>query len=126
YITDWVDARMVPLKEGQFALTDYVAYIQEFSEFLGPDVHILAVCQATVPVIAAVSLMAAENNPKQPFSMTLMGGPIDTRLNPTEVNGLAARKPFSWFERELIHRVPSRYPGANRLVYPGFLQHAGF
>lgn len=126
YVTDWVDARMVPVSEGPFHLNDYVRYIQEFIRYLGPDLHVISVCQPTVPVLAAVSLMAANNDPKQPRSMVMMGGPIDPRQSPTQVNTLATTKPYSWFEDNLIHRVPGRYPGAGRKVYPGFLQHAGF
>ncbi|HUH59241.1 MAG TPA: polyhydroxyalkanoate depolymerase [Candidimonas sp.] len=126
YVTDWVDARMVPASVGPFHLNDYVKYIQDFIRFLGPDVHVLSVCQPTVPVLAAVSLMAANNDSCQPRSMIMMGGPIDTRKSPTQVNRLAMTKPYSWFENNLIHRVPSRFPGAGRPVYPGFLQHTGF
>lgn len=126
YITDWIDARMVPLSAGPFHLNDYVRYVEQFLEFLNDDVHVIAVCQPTVPVLAAVALMSANNNPHVPKSLTLMGGPVDTRESPTEVNSLATTKPFSWFENNLIHRVPARYPGAGRRVYPGFLQHVGF
>lgn len=126
YVTDWVDARMVPVSEGPFHLNDYVRYIQEFIRYLGPDLHVISVCQPTVPVLAAVALMATDNDPKQPRSMIMMGGPIDPRQSPTQVNTLATTKPYSWFEDNLIHRVPGRYPGAGRKVYPGFLQHAGF
>ena len=126
YLTDWVDARMVPLGDGSFHLDDYIAYVIEFIAHLGPDVHVISVCQPTVPVLVAISLMAAENHPLSPRSMTMMGGPIDTRRNPTEVNALAMKKPFSWFENTVIYRVPSNYPGYMRRVYPGFLQHAGF
>ncbi|MBW6494476.1 MAG: polyhydroxyalkanoate depolymerase [Burkholderiaceae bacterium] len=126
YLTDWVDARMVPLSEGSFHLDDYVDYAIEFIRSLGPEVHVMSVCQPTVPVLAAVSIMATINDPRQPRSMIMMGGPIDTRQSPTEVNQLAIDKPFQWFERNLIYRVPARYPGAGRAVYPGFLQHAGF
>ncbi len=126
YITDWVDARMVPSSEGGFSLDDYVGYVQQFLRHLGPDTHVMAVCQPTVPVLAAVSLMAAQDDPACPRSMIMMGGPIDPRCSPTQVNSLASTKPFSWFENHLIHRVPPRYPGAGRQVYPGFLQHAGF
>lgn len=126
YITDWIDARMVPYSEGPFHLHDYVYYVQEFIRALGPDVHLMAVCQPTVPVMAAVSLMATEKDPKLPKSMTLMGGPIDPRKSPTQVNDLAASKPFSWFENTVIYSVPPNYPGHGRKVYPGFLQHAGF
>lgn len=126
YVTDWVDARMVPSSVGAFHLNDYVKYIQDFIRFLGPEVHVLSVCQPTVPVLAAVSLMAANNDACQPRSMIMMGGPIDTRKSPTQVNRLATTKPYSWFENNLIHRVPPRFPGAGRPVYPGFLQHTGF
>jgi poly(3-hydroxybutyrate) depolymerase len=126
YITDWVDARMVPLSAGDFHLHDYVAYCIDFIRHLGPDVHLVSVCQPTVPVLAAASIMATLKDPAQARSMTMMGGPIDPRKSPTAVNALATSKPFHWFERTVIHRVPGRYPGAGRLVYPGFLQHAGF
>ncbi|MGE0800750.1 MAG: polyhydroxyalkanoate depolymerase [Lautropia sp.] len=125
-ITDWIDARMVPQSEGNFHLHDYVAYCIEFIRHLGPDVHLMSVCQPTVPVMAAVSVMATLKDPKLPRSMTMMGGPIDPRRSPTAVNDLATNKPYHWFERTVIHRVPGRYPGAGRRVYPGFLQHAGF
>ncbi|WP_353171029.1 polyhydroxyalkanoate depolymerase [Paracandidimonas soli] len=126
YVTDWVDARMVPQSEGQFGLNDYVRYVQDFIRHLGPDVHVMSVCQPTVPVMAAISLMASNGDPCLPRSMILMGGPIDTRQSPTDVNRLATTKPFSWFENNLIHRVPARYPGSGRKVYPGFLQYASF
>lgn len=126
YVTDWVDARMVPAEEGTFGLDDYVRYIQAFLAHLGPDTHVISVCQPTVPVLAAISLMASQDDPNQPLSMVMMGGPIDTRKSPTQVNRLATTKPYRWFEDNLIHRVPPRYPGAGRKVYPGFLQHAGF
>jgi poly(3-hydroxybutyrate) depolymerase len=126
FITDWVDARMVPSADGDFHLHDYVAYCIDFIRHLGPDIHLVSVCQPTVPVLAAVSIMATLDEPAQARSMTLMGGPIDPRESPTVVNNLATGKPFDWFERTVIHRVPGRYPGAGRRVYPGFLQHAGF
>lgn len=126
YVTDWVDARMVPLSAGPFHLNDYVRYVQDFIRHLGPDVHVISVCQPTVPVLAAVSLMASANDPCQPRSMVMMGGPIDPRQSPTQVNRLATTKPYSWFESQVIHPVPPRYPGSGRKVYPGFLQHAGF
>ena len=126
YVTDWVDARMVPLSAGPFHLNDYVRYVQDFIRHLGPDVHVISVCQPTVPVLAAVSLMATANDPCQPRSMVMMGGPIDPRQSPTQVNRLATTKPYSWFESQVIHPVPPRYPGSGRKVYPGFLQHAGF
>jgi poly(3-hydroxybutyrate) depolymerase len=126
YVTDWVDARMIPVDAGLFGLDDYVRTIRDFIRALGPDVHVISVCQPTVPVLAAISLMSAEGDPCVPRSMVMMGGPIDARRSPTQVNRLATTKPYEWFENNLIHRVPSRYPGAGRRVYPGFLQHAGF
>src|SRR5690606_22262838 len=116
YVTDWVDARMVPLSAGPFHLDDYVDYIRDFIHHLGPDLHVVSVCQPTVPVLAAVALMAAERDPKLPRTMVMMGGPIDPRKSPTQVNNLATTKPYSWFETQLIHRVPSRFPGAGRRV----------
>ncbi len=126
YITDWLDARLVPLAEGYFHFADYVAYMQEFIRLLGPDVHLISVCQPTVPVLAAISLMADEGDPAQPRSMTLMGGPIDTRRAPTEVNRYAKTRSLRWFDTHVVTRVPLKYPGYMRRVYPGFLQHAGF
>lgn len=126
YITDWIDARMVPLSKGAFGLNDYVKYVQQFVRHLAPDLHVMSVCQPTVPVLAAISLMASAKDPCMPRSMTMMGGPIDPRCSPTQVNRLATNKPFNWFEEKLIHTVPAQYPGAGRRVYPGFLQHAGF
>jgi poly(3-hydroxybutyrate) depolymerase len=126
HITDWIDARLVPLSHGPFHLDDYIAYVIEFIQLLGPDVHVISVCQPTVPVLAAISLMATAKDPKQPRSMTMMGGPIDSRRNPTAVNALAVRKDHSWFENNVIFKVPTQYPGYLREVYPGFLQHAGF
>jgi poly(3-hydroxybutyrate) depolymerase len=126
WITDWVDARMVPLADGAFRLDDYVAYIEDFIRLIGAeDLHVISVCQPTVPVLAAVSLMAARGEPV-PKTLTLMGGPIDARESPTGVNALATTKPLSWFRSHVIHEVPVNYPGAGRKVYPGFLQHAGF
>jgi poly(3-hydroxybutyrate) depolymerase len=125
YITDWVDARMVPLEEGAFHLDDYINYVQDFIRKVGPEVHVISVCQPTVPVLAAVSLMASRGE-VTPRSMTMMGGPIDARKSPTAVNNLAMNKSFEWFENNVIYRVPTNYPGASRRVYPGFLQHTGF
>ncbi len=126
YVTDWVDARMVPLADGDFGLDDYIAYIEEFIRHIGAkNLHVISVCQPTVPVLAAVSLMAARGEPT-PRSLIMMGGPIDTRQSPTQVNNLATRKPLAWFENNVIHTVPAPYPGEGREVYPGFLQHAGF
>ena len=126
YVTDWSDARMVPAAEGPFHLDDYIAYVQEFIRHLGPDVHVVSVCQPTVPVLAAISLMATAKDPKLPRTMTRMGGPIDTDKSPTKVNDLATTKPHAWFENNVIYKVPANFPGHQRPVYPGFLQHAGF
>lgn len=126
YITDWVDARAVPLARGSFALDDYIDYVIGFLRHLGRDTHVLAVCQPSPPVLAAVALMAAAGDPAQPRSMTLMGGPVDTRVNPTVVNRLATSRPIDWFEHKVIHLVPHWYAGANRRVYPGFMQLTGF
>jgi poly(3-hydroxybutyrate) depolymerase len=126
YLTDWVDARMVPAETGPFHLDDYVAYIQEFIRHIGAEnLHVISVCQPTVPVLAAISLMASARE-TTPLTMTMMGGPIDSRRSPTQVNDLAATKPLSWFENTVIQEVPKNYPGHGRRVYPGFLQHAGF
>ena len=125
WVTDWVDARMVPLSHGAFHFATYVDYIREFIARLAPDLHVVSVCQPTVPVLAAVSLMA-ERDEATPRTMVMMGGPIDARRSPTAVNNLAMQKPYSWFERHVIHRVPAKYPGYMRRVYPGFLQHMGF
>jgi len=125
YITDWIDARMVPTSEGAFHLDDYVNYVQDFIRTVGPDVHVISVCQPTVPVLAAVSLMASRGE-ATPRTMTMMGGPIDARKSPTAVNNLAMNKSYEWFESNVIYRVPENYAGAGRRVYPGFLQHTGF
>jgi poly(3-hydroxybutyrate) depolymerase len=126
YVTDWIDARMVPLGAGAFHFDDYVAYCMEFIRLLGPDVHVVSVCQPTVPVLAAMSLLAQASDPAMPKTMVMMGGPIDPRRNPTAVNEFAMGRSYSWFEQRVIHRVPFTYPGFMRRVYPGFLQHAGF
>ncbi len=126
YVTDWTDARMVPLELGGFTLDDYVNYIREFIHHIGADnLHVISVCQPCVPVLGAVSLMAAAGEPV-PRSLTMFGGPIDTRRSPTSVNDLATTKSLDWFERHVLDEVPSKYPGRGRRVYPGFLQHAGF
>jgi poly(3-hydroxybutyrate) depolymerase len=125
YITDWIDARMVPLTDGAFHLDDYVEYVQEFIRLIGPDVHVISVCQPTVPVLAAISLMASRGE-TTPLTMTMMGGPIDARRSPTAVNDLAINKSYAWFENNVIFRVPGNFPGAGRAVYPGFMQHTGF
>ncbi len=126
YITDWADARMVPLAAGRFDLDDYVDYVIEILQHLGGNVHVVAVCQPSVPVLAAVSVMEAKNDPNVPISMTLMGGPIDTRCNPTGVNNLAAEKGIDWFRSNVISKVPFPHPGFMRDVYPGFMQLTGF
>ncbi len=126
YITDWTDARMVPLEHGAFHLHDYVYYVQDFIRFLGEGVNVISVCQPTVPVLAAIALMASDKEPVMPKTMTMMGGPIDPSKSPTAVNDLATNKPFTWFENNVIYNVPPNYPGYGRRVYPGFLQHAGF
>jgi poly(3-hydroxybutyrate) depolymerase len=126
YITDWIDARMVPLAAGPFHLHDYIYYVHEFIRHLGTGSHVISVCQPTVPVLAAISLMATDKDPALPKSMVMMGGPIDPRKSPTQVNALATEKKFSWFENSVIYSVPANYPGFGRKVYPGFLQHAGF
>ena len=128
YITDWKNARLVPLSEGEFHLDDYVNYVQEFIRHVQGkygNCHVMSVCQPTVPVLAAVSLMAARGE-TTPLTMTMMGGPIDARKSPTAVNNLAMNKSYEWFENNVIYRVPSSFPGAGRRVYPGFLQHTGF
>jgi poly(3-hydroxybutyrate) depolymerase len=126
YITDWADARMVPLSAGRFDLDDYIDYVIEMLQFLGGNVHVIAVCQPSVPVIAAAALMEAASDPFVPLSMTLMGGPIDTRSNPTAVNNLAQERGIDWFRNNVITRVPFPHPGFMRDVYPGFLQLNGF
>ena len=130
YITDWRDAKMVPLSEGHFDLDDYIDYLIEYLELIGKKTgerpHLLAVCQPAVPAFAATALMGADKNPYRPKTLTMMGGPIDTREAPTAVNTLATERPFGWFEQNVIATVPMIYPGAGRKVYPGFLQLAGF
>ncbi|HZO48190.1 MAG TPA: polyhydroxyalkanoate depolymerase [Xanthobacteraceae bacterium] len=126
YITDWHNVRDVPVGEGTFGFDDYVAHLIEFLEVLGPGTHIIAVCQPCVAALIAAAVMAQNGNPAQPRSMTLMAGPIDTRVHPTKVNVLAQSKPIAWFEKNLIATVPRRYPGGGRQVYPGFVQLAAF
>ncbi len=126
FITDWIDARLVPLSEGRFDLDDYIDYVMEMCRVLGPDVHVLAVCQPSVPVLAAVARLESEQDPCAPYSMTLMGGPIDTRRSPTEVNKVAEQRGLEWFRRHCIVKVPLPNPGFMRSVYPGFLQLSGF
>jgi poly(3-hydroxybutyrate) depolymerase len=126
HITDWQDARTVPLSEGRFDLDDYIDYVISMFHALGADTHVVAVCQPAVPVLAAVALMEADGDPYAPTSMTLMGGPIDTRANPTAVNALAQKRGIDWFRRNVITKVPFPNPGFMRDVYPGFLQLNGF
>ena len=126
YITDWIDARMVPMTDGTFDLEDYIDYVIEMLHHLGPDTHVVAVCQPSVPVLAAAAVMEAAGDPLVPSSMTLMGGPIDTRINPTAVNQLAKDKPLEWFADNVVMNVPWPQPGFMRPVYPGFLQLSGF
>jgi poly(3-hydroxybutyrate) depolymerase len=131
YITDWHDAKRIPVSEGRFDLDDYIDYLIGFLETIGPDAggrgaHMLAVCQPSVPCLAAVALMSADKHPCRPRTLTMMGGPVDTREAPTAVNTLATERPFAWFEHNVIATVPATYPGAGRRVYPGFLQLTGF
>ncbi len=126
YITDWTDARNVPMIEGAFDLDDFIDYVIEFTHFVGPNTHVIAVCQPAVPALAAAAVMAKRNDPLAPASLTMMGGPIDTRRNPTAVNKLAQDKPLSWFENNVISLVPFPHPGTMRRVYPGFIQLTGF
>ena len=126
YITDWIDARMVPLAEGRFDLDDYIDYVVSMLHLLGGDCHVIAVCQPSVPVLAAVARMEADGDPYVPHSVVLMGGPIDTRINPTAVNKLAEERGIEWFRRHVITKVPFPHPGVLRDVYPGFLQLNGF
>jgi len=130
YITDWRDAKLVPTSEGSFNLDDYIDYLIEFLDLIGTKTgqrpHLLAVCQPSVPAFAATALMNEDKHPHRPRTLTMMGGPIDTRKAPTAVNTLATQRPFAWFEQNVIATVPMIYPGAGRKVYPGFLQLAGF
>ncbi|MEX3894967.1 MULTISPECIES: polyhydroxyalkanoate depolymerase [Paraburkholderia] len=126
YITDWHNPRDVPLGEGRFGFDEFVRHVIDFTATIGSGTHLLAVCQPTVAALAAVALMAADDHPAQPASMTLMAGPIDTRINPTRVNELARSRPIEWFERNLISAVPFGFAGAQRRVYPGFVQLASF
>lgn len=126
YITDWKNARDVPLSAGAFGFDDYVDHLVHFLGEIGPPVHMVAVCQPCVPALAAVAAMAADDDPATPRSLTLMGGPVDVRVNPTVVNKLADEKSYEWFEQNVIHSVPTRYEGRGRRVYPGFLQLTAF
>jgi len=126
YITDWIDARIVPADESAFGLDDYVHYVQDFIRTIGAEnLHVISVCQPTVPTLGAISLMASAGE-ETPASMIMMGGPIDARKSPTAVNDLADQKSYKWFASHVIYKVPPNYPGAGRDVYPGFLQHSGF
>ena len=126
YITDWRDARQVPLSAGRFDLDDYIDYLQVFLDHIGSGAHMLAVCQPSVPCYALACLMSADKNPNRPKTLTMMGGPIDTREAPTAVNDVATERPHAWFQQNAIQSVPVMYPGAGRRVYPGFLQLTGF
>jgi poly(3-hydroxybutyrate) depolymerase len=126
HITDWANARDVGIWHGRFGFDEYVEHLMWFLRAMGPGAHVVAVCQPCVQALAAAALMAEDDNPCQPLSLTLMAGPIDTRINPTKVNELATERSIGWFERNLIARVPLRYPGATRPVYPGFLQLTAF
>ncbi|MEZ5692131.1 MAG: polyhydroxyalkanoate depolymerase [Rickettsiales bacterium] len=126
YITDWTDARHIPTSCGSFHLEDYISYVMEFIKVIGRNTHLMAVCQPSVPVLVAASVMNETNDPFAPSSMTLIGGPIDTRANPTKVNESATQRPLAWFEQNVITRVPANYSGFMRRVYPGFLQLTGF
>src|SRR3712207_4773453 len=126
YITDWRDAKLVPAEEGRFDLDDYIDYLIAFLEHIGPGAHMLAVCQPSVPAYAAAAVMSEDRHPCRPRTLTMMGGPVDTRKAPTAVNTLATQRPYAWFQRNVIATVPVLYPGSGRQVYPGFLQLAGF
>ncbi len=126
YVTDWADAKYVPLAEGIFDLDDYIDYVIGFLEYIGPGAHVMAVCQPSVPALAATAIMAADKHPCRPVSLTMMGGPIDTRESPTAVNDHAVTKPHVWFKHNVITTVPANYPGEGRRVYPGFVQLASF
>ena len=126
YVTEWQNARDVPVADGAFDLDDYIEYVLDMLRLLGPEVHVIGVCQPVVPVLAAVSVLAAAEDPAQPRSMTLMAGPLDARQNPTAVNEFSTSHPLDWFERTMITQVPSYYPGAGRAVYPGFVQLTAF
>ncbi|RWX74584.1 polyhydroxyalkanoate depolymerase [Neorhizobium lilium] len=126
YIADWIDARMVPVDQGHFDLNDYIDYVIDMLAIVGPGAHVIGVCQPSVPVLAAIAVMEVRRDPALPASMVLMGGPIDTRINPTAVNQLAKEHPLEWFQENVIMTVPWPQPGFMRRVYPGFLQLSGF
>lgn len=125
YVTDWIDARDVPLSAGPFGFEDNVDYVIDFVRALGPGLHLIGLCQSVIPVLAAVALLADTDDPAQPASMTLIAGPVDPRRNPTRVDRLLAERPITWFERATIAAIPERYPGAGRRVYPALIQRAG-
>ncbi len=126
YVTDWANARQVPMLEGRFDFNDYIDHVRDMLAAVGPRAHVVGVCQPGPPVLAACAVMAAEDNPNRPASMTFMGSPIDARLSPTVTNQLAEEKPFTWFKSNMIHTVPLPYPGVGRRVYPGFVQLYSF
>jgi poly(3-hydroxybutyrate) depolymerase len=126
WITDWADAKLVPQSAGRFDLDDYIDYLIDFLHFIGPNTHVVAVCQPSVPAFAATAVMGADKDACRPATLTMMGGPVDTRASPTSVNDVAVARPLSWFENNVIATVPFNYPGGGRKVYPGFLQLAGF
>ncbi|WIY69418.1 polyhydroxyalkanoate depolymerase [Aquidulcibacter paucihalophilus] len=126
YVTDWVNARQVPMLEGRFDFFDYIDHVRTMLGQIGPRAHVVGVCQPGPPVLAACALMAADNDPNRPASMTFMGSPIDARLSPTVTNQLAEEKPFTWFKSNMVHTVPWPYPGFGRRVYPGFVQLYSF
>jgi poly(3-hydroxybutyrate) depolymerase len=126
WITDWADAKMVPLAQGSFGLDDYIDYLIEFIRFIGEGTHVVAVCQPSVPAFAVAAIMGSENDPCRPATLTMMGGPVDTRASPTGVDDIAMARPLGWFRSHIIATVPINYPGAGRKVYPGFMQLAGF
>ncbi|WP_373487205.1 polyhydroxyalkanoate depolymerase, partial [Blastomonas sp.] len=126
YVTDWADAKTVPVKEGDFDLDDYIDYVIDFLDHIGPDAHVMAVCQPSVPVFAATAIMNRDGHAATPKTLTMMGGPIDTRCSPTGVNDMAMNRPIEWFRHNVIATVPMQHRGAGRRVYPGFLQLASF
>jgi poly(3-hydroxybutyrate) depolymerase len=126
WVTDWADAKLVPQSAGRFDLDDYIDYLIDFLHFIGPNTHVVAVCQPSVPAFAATAVMGADKDACRPVTLTMMGGPVDTRASPTSVNDVAVARPLSWFQNNVIATVPFNYPGGGRKVYPGFLQLAGF
>lgn len=126
FVTDWADAKMVPMSAGEFDLDDYIDYLIGYLEHIGPGAHVLAVCQPSVPALATAAIMGEARHPCRPATLTMMGGPVDTREAPTSVNDLAMQRPIEWFRHTVVTTVPLQYPGSGRLVYPGFMQLAGF